>query len=246
MKDKKNFQKYFSFSKYKNHFKKIINYYLKNYKKISFSQVGEDIIIKNLFDIKGISRPNYIDIGAHHPIYLNNTALFYKRGCNGINIEPDPELFQKLRKKRKRDINLNIGIMPEKANLDYYVMSAKTLNTFSREVAYRLQNESSYNIKKILKIPVENITTIINNYCNGVFPDFLSIDTEGYDFDILKSIDYNKSKPKVICVETLTFVGNEKPKKLYNIINFLTEMDYILVSDTYINSIFIDKEFWDS
>ena len=51
------------------------------YKKISFSQCGEDLIVKFIFDCLGINSPTYIDIGAHHPHYISNTALFYKNGC---------------------------------------------------------------------------------------------------------------------------------------------------------------------
>jgi hypothetical protein len=60
------------------------------FEKKSFSQSGEDLIIDFIFNALGISRPSYIDIGAHHPYYLNNTAIFYLRGARGINIEPDP------------------------------------------------------------------------------------------------------------------------------------------------------------
>src|SRR5688572_17355247 len=80
------------------------------YRKISYSQSGEDLIIKYIFDNLGISQPSYFDIGAHHPFFLSNTALFYSLGCRGINVEPDPSLFTPFKDKRKEDINLNIGI----------------------------------------------------------------------------------------------------------------------------------------
>lgn len=61
--------------------------------KPSFSQCGEDLILRHLFDQLGIARPTYLDVGAHHPQMLSNTALFSATGSTGINVEPDPELF---------------------------------------------------------------------------------------------------------------------------------------------------------
>ncbi len=63
------------------------------FRKISYSQCGEDIIVDYIFKAIGINKPSYIDIGAHDPHYLNNTYIFSKKGCKGINIEPDPYLY---------------------------------------------------------------------------------------------------------------------------------------------------------
>jgi hypothetical protein len=63
------------------------------FEKKSFSQTGEDLIVEFIFNDIGVDYPSYIDIGAHHPYYLNNTQIFYLKGCRGINIEPDPSLF---------------------------------------------------------------------------------------------------------------------------------------------------------
>src|SRR3970282_781555 len=122
------------------------------YKKISFSQSGEDLIVKFIFDNLGIPNPTYIDIGAHHPYFISNTALFYKNGCRGINIEPDPTLFNEFLKHRKEDINLNIGISDRNCELDFYIISSPTLNTFSKDEAAKYSLEGNYVIKSIEKI----------------------------------------------------------------------------------------------
>src|ERR1035438_1460830 len=76
--------------------------------KTSYSQCGEDLIIRYVFDVLKIPCPVYLDIGAHHPRFLSNTFLFYQQGAHGINIEPDPTLFAAFPKQRNRDTNLNI------------------------------------------------------------------------------------------------------------------------------------------
>ncbi len=82
----------------------------RKFKKISFSQCGEDLIVQNIFNCLGIEKPSYIDVGAYDPFIFSNTALFYSKGSRGINIEPDPHLYKTFPKHRKEDINLNVGI----------------------------------------------------------------------------------------------------------------------------------------
>ncbi len=57
-----------------------------------------------------LKQPTYLDIGAHHPTYLINTAFFYLKGLRGVCIEPDPFLFAEFKKERKKDTCLNVGI----------------------------------------------------------------------------------------------------------------------------------------
>ncbi|WKN40722.1 FkbM family methyltransferase [Tunicatimonas pelagia] len=214
------------------------------YVKKTYAQSGEDVIVHHLFKSLGIDYPSYIDIGAHHPFHISNTALFYDNGCRGINIEPDPAKFKLFEKYRSQDVNLNIGIGAIEEKADFYVMSVNTLNTFSKEEAYRLDRETNYKIVDKLTLEVNTVKNIVRKYCNNIFPDFLSLDVEGLDEVILQSIDFTQSKPTVICVETITFAPKEKQNKITSIIDFLTTQGYFIYADTYINSIFIDKDKW--
>lgn len=214
------------------------------YQKISFSQSGEDLIVKFLFDAIQIAQPSYLDIGAHHPYYLNNTALFYLSGSTGINIEPDPSLFKPFISERKRDINLNIGISDKESEQDFYLFNVPTLNTFSKEEAAKFEKEGNYFVKETKKIKVQTIENILAQYSNNKFPNFLTIDAEGVDELILKSIDFKTNFPIVICVETLSFSSSGNGKKNYDLIHFLESNQYLLYADTNNNSIFIKKEFW--
>src|SRR5688572_13866635 len=115
--------------------------------KISYSQCGEDLIVQYVFRRCGLLYPTYMDIGAHNPFHLSNTAYFYAKGCRGINVEANPELFKKFQQHRPQDVNLNIGIGSEEEVLNFYVMEDATLSTFSKEEADLM---SSYN-KNLLK-----------------------------------------------------------------------------------------------
>jgi len=228
--------------------KKIITKYFKSdenqYKKPSFSQSGEDLIVKFIFDQLGIKNPSYIDIGAHHPYYISNTALFFKNGSRGINIEPDPTLFKEFLKYRKEDVNLNIGISDCKGELDFYVISSPTLNTFSKEEADKYCLEGDYQIKSIKKIKVQILSDIIKDFSNGIFPQFLSIDAEGVDEIIIRELDFDKNYPIVICIETITFSTSGNGVKNLGLIDYITNKGYLVYADTNINTIFVKKEIW--
>ena len=214
-----------------------------NYKK-SYSQTGEDLIIKNVFDIIGIRQPSYLDIGAHHPFYLNNTALFYETGSRGINIEPDPTLIKAFFQHRKEDVNLNIGISDQPGILDFYVINNPVLNTFSKEEAENYHKEGDYHIVEEKKVKVDTVGSVLAEFRGGKFPEFLTIDAEGVDDIILKSIDFTNNYPIVICVETISFSNSGKGQKNLALIEFLKSSGYILFADTYINSIFVRTDRW--
>jgi FkbM family methyltransferase len=165
--------------------KKKINYHK------SYSQCGEDLIVKYIFDVIGISNPSYLDIGAHHPFSLSNTALFYKMGSRGVNVEPDPVLFLEIAHNRKRDINLNIGVAEKEGILDFYIIDNPVLNTFSKKEADEYCQKGEYKILKTLKVKVISPQQLIADYCNNEFPQFLSIDAEGID-------DLNQSTLEII------------------------------------------------
>lgn len=213
---------------------------LKNpWAKTSFSQCGEDLIVKFIFDALQIKDPGYIDIGAHHPFYLSNTALFHQLGSKGINVEPDPNLFTEFVKYRKGDVNLNIGIGAERAEADFYIISSPTLNTFSKKEAENYKNIGDHYIKQVTKVPINTLKNIIEEYAGGKFPAFLNVDAEGVDELIIRSIDYENNYPLVMCIETLSFAAFGKGVKNEALISYVLSKGYKIYADTYINTIFI-------
>lgn len=214
------------------------------WQKKSYSQSGEDLIVKFIFELIGVNQPSYIDIGAHHPFNLSNTAIFYENGSKGINIEPDPQLFKEFVNYRKRDVNLNCGISDKEGELTLNVLNASTLNTFSKAEAEKFVNENNFKIAKQLQVKVFRIHDILNKYWNGKFPDFMSLDAEGFDEVIIKSIDFEKSKPIVICLETMSYSENGTGEKNHQLIDYLKSKGYLVFADTYLNTIFLRKDRW--
>ncbi len=223
-----------------------IRLFFSPYCKKSYSQCGEDIIVKYIFDTLGIVFPSYIDIGAHHPFQHSNTALFYQLGSRGVNIEPDPGLFEKFPQSRPEDENLNFGVAKEEGQLEFFVMKNPTLNTFSRDKAEEYSAEQGVPISCVNQIPVIPLSQILERFGKGKFWDFLSIDVEGFELEILESHDWRKSSPKVICCETLSFSNSGKGVKDQAIIDFLVSKGYMVYADTNVNTIFVLKQLWES
>ena len=67
----------------------------------SYSQAGEDQLVRYLFQSMGIANPTYLDIGANHPYICSNTFLFYSRGSKGVCIEPDEYCFFPAKKEQE-------------------------------------------------------------------------------------------------------------------------------------------------
>jgi FkbM family methyltransferase len=211
--------------------------------KLSFSQCGEDLLVQYIFNLRGIGRPSYLDIGANHPFFISNTALFYQNGCKGINIEANPLLHEAFATHRPNDINLNIGISDKDDELDFYIMSDNTLSTFSKEECDQMISNGK-TLNKVERIKLTTISNILYQYCNGVFPDFLSIDVEGLDFQILKSIDFDKSSPKIICVEAAEYSPKGSGARRNELIDFLISKGYYEYANTNLNAIMVKRDFW--
>lgn len=215
------------------------------YARTSYAQCGEDLIIDFIFTDLSIDKPSYIDIGAHHPRYINNTFLFYQKGARGINIEPDPILFSEFTSMRKEDINLNIGIGEKNVEADFFIMSDPSLNTFIKtEAEERVKENKNLSIKDVKKIAVKPVAEIIRQHCDGNYPDLLSIDVEGLDEEIIRSIDFSGHAPKVMCVETLTFSTSGNGIKKLELIEFVKSKGYMAYADTFINTIFVKENLW--
>ena len=212
------------------------------YKK-SYSQCAEDLLIKYIFDLRGIERPSYIDIGANDPFFLSNTALFYELGSRGINIEANPALYSKFKIQRQEDINLNVGIGLDEGELDFYIMTDSTLSTFSHE-EYNKMVKYGKTLDQIRKIKTIRLQTILEQYTIGIFPDLLTIDVEGLDHSILASIDFETSSPKVICVEAAEYSPSGCGKRNAELIKFLISKGYYEYANTNLNAIMVKEQFW--
>lgn len=212
--------------------------------KISYAQQGEDIALWQILRlVLGIERPTYLDIGAHHPVANNNTYYFYERGSRGVLVEPNPALHGLLEQLRPRDVLVRAGIgVTAQAEADFYIIGGSEdaqLNTFSPQQAEALVTRSNgrYRIERVMKIPLLGINDLMRKHWNGP-PNLLSLDTEGFDLAILRSLDLERLRPDVVCVESVEIGGR---RVLADIMQFMAQAGYEARGGSFINTIFVDR-----
>jgi len=212
--------------------------------KLSYAQQGEDIALWQILSwVLGIERPTYLDVGAHHPVFNNNTYYFYERGSRGVLVEPNPALHGVLEQLRPRDVLVRAGIgFAAQAEADFYIIGGSEdaqLNTFSAQQAEALVTRSNgrYRIERVMKIPLLGINELMRKHWNGP-PNLLSLDTEGLDLAILRSLDFERLRPDVVCVESVEVGGRRVTSE---IMQLMAQKGYDARGGSFVNTIFVDR-----
>ena len=183
---------------------------------------GEDLVL--LKNINNKSNNFYVDVGCYHPLHLSNTYLLYKKGWRGINIDVSKYSIDLFNYMRPDDMNIEAAISSNQNYIKvYYQKKLSQLTTTKKEIS---QKRMQGHIKE-KNIKAETLNSIINRskYKNQRI-DFLNIDIEGADLEALQSLDFNKYRPNIICVEidhkkisnskTYKFLDNLKYKKIWS------------------------------
>ena len=225
-------------------FKKIYffyNIYIRNYKfYFNGSQFGEEKEIEKLFDRKKIGK--YVDVGCFHPSRSNNTFKLYKRGWKGINIDLNPFSIQLFNFARPNDINICAAISNKEIKKKIYFLgdldSKNTLNFNHKKWInkhFGIRNQD-FTIKTVKTQKLENV---LKKYAfNNI--DFMNIDIEGHELEVLGSLNFKKYNIEVICVEILDF-NNFAIKRKKKLISLLKKNNYNLINISRINYIFKKK-----
>lgn len=195
---------------------------------ISFAQNGEDVLLNRLFP-DGVGF--YIDVGANDPVHHSVTKHFYDRGWSGINIEPEPAVFSRLQDQRPRDVNLNVGLSDhEGMTIFHEAPEASGWSTFSSAQATSLRARGL----KVIERPVSVTTLADVCQCYVDQPiDFLKVDAESYETEVLRGADWRRWRPRVVLVES----GGDPPWG-----PLLEEADYTFAFFDGINRFYVRTE----
>jgi FkbM family methyltransferase len=167
---------------------------------VSYSQQGEDMILHCLF--QGHRAGFYVDVGAHHPSRFSNTYFFYLRGWRGINIDAMPGSMDAFRESRPEDINLECGVAEAPGRLTFYQFDEPAANGFSRELSEARAAEGHFRLIGRTEVPARPLAEILSEHLPpGRSIDFLSVDAEGLDLEVLRSNDWSRYRPKVVVAE---------------------------------------------
>jgi len=164
---------------------------------ISYAQNGEDVLLRRLL---GIDRPGfYIDVGAAHPVYDSVTKFFALHHWRGINIEPLPGMYELLCRDRPNDINLNIALSRESGRLSFYeVPSCDGWSTLSAPLARKLRAAGREVVERTLA--VRTLAEVCAEHVRQEI-DFLKIDVEEHEAEVIAGGDWRRWRPRVVLVE---------------------------------------------
>jgi FkbM family methyltransferase len=200
-----------------------------------YSQYGEEKILSQFFGDK--KNGFLVDVGAMDGItYSNSRYLIENKSWSGILVEPHPEYFQNLQRIYQDNHNIvliNYGCFNIETELDFYLYSTGvdgSVSTISQDFREHITNIHGDKYKEIIKINTMTLNNIMKNYDDI---DFLSIDVEGVDMEVLSSNDWTNNRPSLICVEHSMDI---------NILNeFMDNINYVKYAETGGNTFFVRK-----
>ncbi|WP_237217392.1 FkbM family methyltransferase, partial [Falsiroseomonas oryziterrae] len=198
------------------------------------SQFGEDVVINTRLrkQLGGF----YVDIGAFHPFSLSNTALLhYERGWRGLNVDLDERAIRLFEQARPGDINLCCAVGREEGEMEAMTFDNATFNTLDPARQLRFADKLEGATRRIVRV-----RTLASLLAEHVPPDatfdFLNVDVEGLDHDVLAGNDWTRWRPRVIAVETHGFDPGKPGENA--VFRLLTGQGYRLQSHVFVTSIY--------
>jgi FkbM family methyltransferase len=224
-------------------FANLIFYNHPDYKKtldgyVSFSQEGEDMVLRRIFENK--QDGFYVDIGAHHPTMYSNTNYFYQKGWTGVNIDALPGNKLNFDAQRPNDSNLELLVSENEGQVEFYLFDPPLMSTMSKQQAKANQKFDWCKPKATVMLPSVPLGKLLDQYLKpGTEIDFMSIDVEGAEMTVLRSNDWEKYSPDVLLVEFIDVAIEDIIKS--EVHRFLTDRSYNFFAKTW-NTVFYKKK----
>jgi hypothetical protein len=208
-----------------------------------YSQDRQDEYLEtNIF--KGYKNGFYVDVGAHDGVCINNTLYFEKNNnWTGINIEPIEKVFNQLVTNRPNNINLNCAVCNNDGeteflcNTGYTEMISGIKHTFDNRHLQRLQSENNRmgSFTEIIKVKTKKLESIFDEN-NVSHINYLSIDVEGAEFEVIKSINFDK-----VFVDVIGFENNYHDVSV-PIVQYLESKNFIVIHKTNLDIFMMNKK----
>jgi FkbM family methyltransferase len=174
---------------------------------ISYAQNFEDVMVARLFprDHRGF----YIDVGAADPVHLSVTKHFYDAGWQGVNVEPLPTFHEKLKAARPRDINLQAVIGQSEGQRTFFEIAELLENSTSDEQVMTLLKEQGRTVRTH-QVEMISLKSVCERYAGDRVIDFMKIDVEGGELEVLRSADWQRFRPILLVIEAVVVNGREE------------------------------------
>lgn len=171
--------------------------------KASYSSYGEDMILAHAF--KNQENGFYVDVGCYHPEWFSNTKRLFDQGWSGINIDPNVVTIELFNTFRPKDVNLAIAVSDVDGEGQYHkfleldVAGGGSGNSLSADVKEKYEGQGLNASTTTVKI--RTLLSVLGEYAKDRKIDFLNIDVEGLDLQVLTSNDWAIWRPRIVAVE---------------------------------------------
>ena len=203
--------------------------------RISYSQDAEDLLLMGCIAERFSCAEHagfWVDIGAHDPVRYSNTKIFSDLGWRGINVDAMPEAIDKFNHYRKRDININLGVGLHEGSMKYYMFDDHAVNTFDKTIA-----DMREGLREVRDIQMVTLEHLLDKYLPvDQHIDFLTVDAEGFDFEILKSNNWGKYRPDYVLAEIYGDAFEVISKS--DVVQYLSNLGYELIAKGKFTAVF--------
>lgn len=201
----------------------------------SFSSFGEDRLILKFL----AKQPTgfYVDVGAHAPIDYSNTYALYQRGWRGIAVDPDPDAIAAFRMTRPEDIALQCAIGTKTGEVTLHLFNDRSMNTVDEDLFQKTLANPRKHHQGDIRVQRRTLADVLAKHVpTGTAVDFMNVDCEGADLDVLRSNDWARFHPKLLAVEDLELDLERATES--HVFRFLRPLGYRLVSHLHYTSIY--------
>ncbi len=205
---------------------------------ISYSQNAEDVRLARVFDG---SSGFYVDVGAGDGLEFSVTRLFYERGWSGINIEPVSATFAALQTARPRDVNLQVAVAVDEGIRDFWVSSPHS-GISSLYPPESDQLPDGFQLERTT-VHCKPMWRILEEHAQGLHVDFMTIDVEGAEGEVIRSIDFESTRPTVLVVESVVPLTFEPSHEDWE--SVLIDSGYIFATFDGINRFYVERTYED-
>lgn len=194
-----------------------------------YSQDGQDSFLET-YIFKGYTDGFFVDVGAHDGRTINNTLHFEEKGWKGINIEPIKEVYEKLCLNRPNCVNINCAVSSVSGdrefilNKGYTEMLSGLLDTFHPNHFQRLyrENMQTNSNSEVIHVKTKRLDEILEDH-NVKRVHYLSIDVEGAECEVIKSINFER-----VFIDVIGFEDNYKDAS-EKIVSYLVDKGYRII-----------------
>ncbi len=213
----------------------------------SYAQFGEDTIVEALLLARLVKQGRlpdsllYVEIGANHPVATSNTFLLYEKyGARGVLAEADPALISRLERVRPRDTVVNFAISASDApSVTLHVAALTELTSLRAGHTDHWKGlPGNDGVTHAIDVPNLHVNAFLERYAPGDV-DYLSIDCEGVDLEIVAALDFARFKPYVIQCEPSEHIVRGSRARM---IELVERHPYRLIAVTDANLIFVRSQ----